>query len=183
MKSGNLTQSSLRNDPINRRMQGFSFRIFEDESGVQDVISSFSLDQSLNSSVQWKRKWVTNTGKQTAHDLVEYTRSNWRLIANRSSIAKNVFYKDEINRGLSDEASYQINDHDRTRFNRNDALCDERRIAIVWLRFDRRSIAIDGCDAFTYSSFYARVWLLMRWTSCPPHRRHRVDRDWSNAPD
>ena len=51
MKSRNLTQSSLRNDPINRRMQGFSFRIFEDESGVQDVISSFSLDQSLNSSV------------------------------------------------------------------------------------------------------------------------------------
>ena len=30
-KSRNLTQISLRNDPINRRMQGFSFRIFEDE--------------------------------------------------------------------------------------------------------------------------------------------------------
>ena len=46
MKSRNLNQGSFRNDPINRRMQGFSFRIFEDESGVQDVISSFSLDQS-----------------------------------------------------------------------------------------------------------------------------------------
>ena len=32
MKSCNLTQSSLRNDPINRRMQGFSFQIDEDES-------------------------------------------------------------------------------------------------------------------------------------------------------
>ena len=32
MKSRNLTQSSLRNDPINRRMQGFSFQIDEDES-------------------------------------------------------------------------------------------------------------------------------------------------------
>ena len=32
MKSRNLTQSSLRNDPINRRMQGFSFWIDEDEN-------------------------------------------------------------------------------------------------------------------------------------------------------
>ena len=32
MKSCNLTQSSLRNDPINRWMQGFSFRIDEDEN-------------------------------------------------------------------------------------------------------------------------------------------------------
>ena len=54
MKSRNLTQSSLRNDPINRRMQGFSFWIDEDESGVQDVISSFSFDQSLISS---QRLW------------------------------------------------------------------------------------------------------------------------------
>ena len=70
MKSRNLTQSSLQNGPINRRMQGFSFRIFEDESGVQDVTSSFSLDQSLNSSVQWKHKWVTNTGKQMAREMI-----------------------------------------------------------------------------------------------------------------
>ena len=55
MKSRNLTQSSLRNDPINRRMQGFLFQIFEDESGVQDVISSFSFNQSLISSIQLKR--------------------------------------------------------------------------------------------------------------------------------
>ena len=32
MKSRSLTQSSLRNDPINRRMQGFSFQIDEDEN-------------------------------------------------------------------------------------------------------------------------------------------------------
>ena len=32
MKSRNLNQSSLRNDPINRRMQGFSFRIDEDKN-------------------------------------------------------------------------------------------------------------------------------------------------------
>ena len=70
MKSRNLTQSSLRNDPINRRMQGLSFRIFEDESGVQDVISSFSFDQNLISSIQLKRKWVKNTLEQTAREMI-----------------------------------------------------------------------------------------------------------------
>ena len=56
MKTNNLTQISLRNDPINPRMQGFSFRIFEDKSGVQDLISSNCLDQTLKLNIQWKRK-------------------------------------------------------------------------------------------------------------------------------
>ena len=47
MKSCNTTQISFRNDPINRRMHGFSFHIFEDEDGVQDMISPSSLDQFL----------------------------------------------------------------------------------------------------------------------------------------
>ena len=50
MNTRNLTQLRLRNDPINRRMQGFSFRIFEDESGVQDVNSPYSLNRSFISS-------------------------------------------------------------------------------------------------------------------------------------
>ena len=40
MKTRNLTQSRARNDPINRRMHGYSFRNFEDEDGIQDVISN-----------------------------------------------------------------------------------------------------------------------------------------------
>ena len=40
MKTSNPTQSSLQNDPINRRTHGLSFRIFEDKIEVQDVISS-----------------------------------------------------------------------------------------------------------------------------------------------
>ena len=31
MKTRNLTQISLQNDPINSRMHGFSFRVSEDE--------------------------------------------------------------------------------------------------------------------------------------------------------
>ena len=78
MKAHNLTQIILQNDPINRRMQGFSFRIFEDESGVQDGNSPSSLDQIWISSIQMKRKWVTNKKKQTAREMVEYTRWIWR---------------------------------------------------------------------------------------------------------
>ena len=32
MKTRNLTQISLRNDPINRHMHGFLFRVSEDEN-------------------------------------------------------------------------------------------------------------------------------------------------------
>ena len=96
MKSRNLTQSSLRNDPINRRMQGFSFQIFEDESVVQDVISSFSFNQSLISSIQLNRKRVKNALEQTARDLMEYTWRIWDLIANMFFVAKNDFNKDDF---------------------------------------------------------------------------------------
>ena len=91
--SPNLTQSSLRNDPINRQMQGYSFRIFEDEDGVQDVNSSFSFNKILILRIHWKRKWVKNALEQTARDLELYTRRIWRLIVNVFFVAKNTFYK------------------------------------------------------------------------------------------
>ena len=47
MKIRNLTQNCARNDPINRRIHGYSFSNFEDEYGVQDVIFPYSLDQIL----------------------------------------------------------------------------------------------------------------------------------------
>ena len=58
MKTRNLTQSSLRNDPIHRRMYGFSFRDFEDEDGVQDEISPYPLNQFLISNTPRMRKRV-----------------------------------------------------------------------------------------------------------------------------
>ena len=62
MKTRNLTQISLRNDPINRRMHGFSFRVFEDEIEVQDVISPLSFNQiPISSMVSWmKSDWHLN---------------------------------------------------------------------------------------------------------------------------
>ena len=53
MKTRNLTQSSPRNDPINHRMHGFSFRDFEDEDGVQDVISP------CENVSRMQRNWMT----------------------------------------------------------------------------------------------------------------------------
>ena len=63
MKTRNLTQSRLRNDPINRRIHGFSFRDFEDEDGVQDMISPHSFNQFLISNAPRMRKWVKKRKK------------------------------------------------------------------------------------------------------------------------
>ena len=58
MKTRNRTQSSLRNDPINCRMHGYSYYDFEDEDGVEDVISPYPLDQFLISSTPRMQKHV-----------------------------------------------------------------------------------------------------------------------------
>ena len=65
MKTHNLTQISLQNDPINRRMHGFSFCIFVDKIEVQDMISplSLSLDQIPISSAPRMRKSIKNAMK------------------------------------------------------------------------------------------------------------------------
>ena len=63
MKTHNLTQSHARNDPINHRIPGFSFRDFEDEDGIQDVISLYSLDQFLISNTRQMKKRVKKVKK------------------------------------------------------------------------------------------------------------------------
>ena len=70
MKTGNLTQSCARTDPINHRIHGFSFRDFEDEDGVQDVISPYSLDQILISNTPRTRKRVKKLKKSKGSQIV-----------------------------------------------------------------------------------------------------------------
>ena len=53
------------------RCKAFHSELMKMKIGVQDVISSFSLDQSLISSIQLKRKWVKNTLKQTAREMMD----------------------------------------------------------------------------------------------------------------
>ena len=113
--------------------------IFEDEDGVQDANSSFSLDQSLISSAHWKRKSLMNKRKQTARDLMEYTRSILGLNANVFFVAKKTFYKRR--KYISAVGWWSYRDG-RSGW---DALLIEplfdlgRRIFIVRSRFDRRS--------------------------------------------
>ena len=70
MKTRNLTQSCARNDPINRRIHGFSFRDFEDEDGIQDVISPYSLDQFFISNTPQTRKHVKKAKKSKDSRIV-----------------------------------------------------------------------------------------------------------------
>ena len=70
MKTHNLTQSHARNDPINRRIHGFSFRDFKDEDGIQDVISPYSIDQYLISNTLRTRKRVKKVKKSKDYQIV-----------------------------------------------------------------------------------------------------------------
>ena len=70
MKTGNLTQSHAQNDPINRRIHGFSFRDFKNEDGIQDVISPHSFNQILISNTPPTRKWVKNLEKSKDSHIV-----------------------------------------------------------------------------------------------------------------
>ena len=63
MKTCNLTQSHARNDPINFWIHGFSFRDFEDEDGIQYVISPYSLNQFSISNTPQMRKRVKKRKK------------------------------------------------------------------------------------------------------------------------
>ena len=63
MKQRNLAQSSLWNDLINSRMHGFSFRNFEDEDQVQDVISPHSFNKISISNAPRTRKRVKKRNK------------------------------------------------------------------------------------------------------------------------
>ena len=70
MKTCNLTQSRARNDPINRRIHCFSFRDFENEDDIQDVISLNSLDQFVISCTPRTQKWVKKLKKSKDSHIV-----------------------------------------------------------------------------------------------------------------
>ena len=70
MKTRNLTQSRARNDPINCRIHGYSFRDFEDEDDIQDVLSSYYLDQIHISNTPWMEKRVKKLKKSKDSQIV-----------------------------------------------------------------------------------------------------------------
>ena len=72
MKTCNLTQSRARKDRINHRIYGYSFRDFEDEDDIQDVISPYSLDQILISNTPLMRKQVEKLKKLKYSQIVVF---------------------------------------------------------------------------------------------------------------
>ena len=70
MKTRNRTQSRARIDPINRRIDGYSFRDFEDEDDIQDVISPSSFDKILISNTPWTWKRVKKLKKSKDSQIV-----------------------------------------------------------------------------------------------------------------
>ena len=63
---------------------------------VQDVISSFSLDQTLKLSIQLKLKWVATKMEKVAREMIEYTQRICGIIAGLFFVAKNGFYKERF---------------------------------------------------------------------------------------
>ena len=70
MKTCTLTKSRARNDLINHWIHGFSFRDFENEDGIQDVISPYSFDQILILNTPRTRKWVKKLKKSKDSHIV-----------------------------------------------------------------------------------------------------------------
>ena len=99
MKTHNLTQSRDRNDPINRRMHGYSFCDFKDEDGIQDVISPYSLDQFLISNTSWTRKRVKKVKKSKNSQIVVSRKFNFTQKSKGSvSVTKNTLIYRRIRR-------------------------------------------------------------------------------------
>ena len=122
MKTRNLTQSSLQNDPINSRMHGFSFRIFKDEIEVQDVISFLSLDQTLISSILRCRNALRTQEIQWHMKLVSALFEFLEISRASSSVAKNSVFKGEIRRNHPMKRRLAIDGHDHESFDQNSVI-------------------------------------------------------------
>ena len=99
MKTRNLTQSSLRNDPINCPIHSFSFRNFEDEDGIQGVISPHSFNQFSISSTRQTQKRVKKRKKSVDSRIVVSTQFDFtKKSKGVFSVAKNIGFIGEKRR-------------------------------------------------------------------------------------
>ena len=98
MKSRNLTQISLQNDPINRRMQGFSFRIDEDKNWSSRcdffllLQSKFDFKHSIESEMSQEHYETSSTQIEALHKENLMKNCEYLFLSRRT-----VFIKTEIN--------------------------------------------------------------------------------------
>ena len=124
MKTRNLTQSSLLNDPINCWMHGFSFRLFEDEIEVRDVISPLSLSQS---NLDFKHSLDAETSQEYEEIklALELVSGQFEFLKNSRvnlSVTKNTLFKDKIGRSRQMKRHIAINGRDEASFDLNGAI-------------------------------------------------------------
>ena len=127
MKARNLIQSSLRNDPINHRMHGFSFCIFEDKIEVQDVISPLSLDQIKLEikilSAPPMRKCIKNEIKSNGTRIWCLDSSNFLKIQGQSFPSRRTrYFKEKFGRDRPMKGRLAIDGRDHASFDRNGAI-------------------------------------------------------------
>ena len=113
MKTRNLTQSRARNDPINRRIHDFSFRNFEDEDDIQDVISPYSLDQFLISNTPRTQKRVKK-GKKSKDSWTVVSRQFDFTWKSKGSVfvPKNIEFIEKFGVTVGSNGLIAINDRD-----------------------------------------------------------------------
>ena len=80
MKSRNLTQISLQNDPINRRMHGFSFRVSEDENWSSRCEFFFLFQSNLD--------FIDSMGVEMSQEQQE-TNGAWNDALNTENLMNN----------------------------------------------------------------------------------------------
>ena len=135
MKTSNLTQISLRNDPINRRMHGFSFRVSEDEVWCSRWEFSFlfwlnyDFTHSMGAEMSCEHKEINGTRNGEVHTE--------NLMKNREPF----FRREELhlkrtksNHSRPMKRCIMIYGHDRAPFGWIVVLINTRLIVIVWLR-------------------------------------------------
>ena len=147
MKSTNLTQINLRIDPINRRIQGFSFRKFEDECWCSRL--DFSLVFRLKVKFMHSNEAESSCERTGTNGARNHSLNNENFAKDREPVLRReerFLNKTEIWFPPFDDASIAINGLDYALFDQSVVLICDHPITIVRRRFNPMSITINGSD-------------------------------------
>ena len=87
--------------------KAFHSEFSKTEIEVQDMNSPSSLNQTLISSIHWKWKWVKNTRKQMAHEMMVYTSRISRKLTGAFSVRKEQLFKGKNRAQPLDEGKHR----------------------------------------------------------------------------
>ena len=123
MKTNNLTQISLRNDPINRRMQGFSFWIFERRkwSSRLDFFQHFqsNFEIKYSNEAEMSCEYIeTNDTRNNALNMENLKIDREHVLTSRRTAFKSIGF----GRGRWSYGDIAINGSGAASFDRNDAI-------------------------------------------------------------